>query len=162
MGMHMLRKKEVNKINVFNYVQSHHHDVVQGVIQFLETFNCDCNDLLETLVGIEEERTDGNVKKAERMGTGKISREERAEIRKKKLREIENKMKSERKDLPPLHLATGVCPKCDSVMYGEPQRFCTKIVKGPVFYAECSVCPYYYEMWRNNKTGNSKIVEGSE
>lgn len=152
----MLREKEVNKVNVFNYLQGHHYHVVQGVLQFLKTFNCGCEDLTEVLDGLENERLESMAKKAERMGTGKSTVAEMREVRRKKLKEVERI----KRDLPDLHIVMGICPKCDSAMLGEPQKSCTKMVEGPVFYAECGACKYYYEMWKHHKTGKIRKEEG--
>lgn len=139
-----MKEREINNINVYNYLKTHSPQVLYGVVQFLEAFECGCDDLLETLNAIEEDRLERKKRQAEeRRETGKALWESKGgNLHRKQVREI-----------PPLNVIMEICPKCGKAMKGEPERSCEKMEKGPVFYAECEACPYYYEMWRNFKTG---------
>lgn len=46
----------------------------------------------------------------------------------------------------------GKCPKCTSMMFGEPVKKCEEKKSGRVFYKECGACTYYVEIFkRKNK-----------
>lgn len=49
---------------------------------------------------------------------------------------------------PPLSQVVDFCPKCNSPVYGEPQRSCKKRTNEPVFYKECGSCSWWAEIWR--------------
>jgi hypothetical protein len=45
----------------------------------------------------------------------------------------------------------GFCPKCNSQLRGEPLPECETKKSGRYFYAECSACTYYYEIFKKRK-----------
>jgi hypothetical protein len=42
----------------------------------------------------------------------------------------------------------GICPLCGEAVTGEVQPSCEQSNTGRLFYKECSVCPYYSELFK--------------
>ena len=64
------------------------------------------------------------------------------------------------RELPPLDIVVGLCPKCGGRLYGEPMRGCKKGEGDRVFYKECAECPYYSEVIK--RRNNYLEIEGGE
>lgn len=77
----------------------------------------------------------------------------------------DHKQKPERivPELRGLIMVVDVCPKCGGIMKGEPMRSCERVKTGRNWYAECSSCNYYYEIFYKkirNKERYTKIEGG--
>lgn len=54
-------------------------------------------------------------------------------------------------DPPRLRVVVGFCPKCGSTMVGDAMPQCEAKDTGRHFYSECTVCPYYTEIFKGRK-----------
>jgi hypothetical protein len=137
----------INGIDFKRYCETHTDDTLDSVLQFLEVF-------------IKEHKLTSAVR-----GILKARVEHRAEAIKKQKSatresEKEEAVKVERREQPPLVIPINVCPKCGSMMMGEPSPGCESKSSGRVFYTECSACKYYYEIFQNKRTKKYKKIEG--
>lgn len=63
-------------------------------------------------------------------------------------------------DDPQLPFVLGLCPECGELMRGLAIPACESRVSARVFYKECTVCPYYSEIFWDEEKQESKEIEG--
>lgn len=135
----------INGIDIEKFSASFEWEVMESVIQYLEVYGC-CIELLVGLKFLKQQRLDRTMKEAER------DRRRRAVKPRGKL--------TATPVLPALVTPTDFCPRCEAVMMGEQLPSCERADTGRAFYAECSACPYYYEMFLDKDTEDYKKIEG--
>lgn len=203
-----IREFEINGKSVWQFCQSHSEAEWYAVRNFLDYFDCGCEDLMHMLeqmkVALDEERRifaeeeykrliRGEPKVKFRQGkkvglnyrdtgidwTGATPEQlaEHAKSHDHTEEELEwakrisaNKRKNHKQKPEPrvpelrgLIMVVDVCPNCGSVMKGEPMRSCERLKTGRNWYAECSSCDYYYEIFYKkirNKERYKKIEGG--
>lgn len=139
---------EVHMLNTKRYFESFDYSVTEGVRQVLEHFGC-CSEILSHLDTIAKERLEE-------------AREEAERLDRRFRREVSSRPGRPRavapKDPAALELVVGLCPKCGKQLMGLSMPSCERKDTGRTFYAECSSCPYYYEVFRKGK--KYEIIEG--
>jgi len=149
---------EINEANVLRYIRSFDKRVIPYVIQILEVFKC-CDDLREILDKSDKARREQLRIAAEEAGVMNFKARGGLRPGRKEKKKEEEPVKKVR-SLPQLTIVIDVCKHCGSKVMGEPIPNCEKQRSGRVFYAECSACKYYYEMFKNNRTGKVTKIEG--
>jgi hypothetical protein len=112
--------------------------VPPSVLQFLQHFKC-CDDLQTALEKWQEDNLEEKRVAAE------------AHLHAKKdYEDYVRGGKAEEKNYTVTRPQTiiGFCPKCNSKLMGEPVPGCESKKSGRHFYAECSACNYYYEIFK--------------
>jgi hypothetical protein len=145
----------LNKVDVDRFAASHNERVVSAVIQFLEIFHC-CHNLRKALVQRREDRLE-EARVAAEEASRKLHRvgyrhEERVGTYREHIDSIPDEP-----DLP--RDVVGVCPRCGHALRGEALGSCEARATGRVFYAMCSKCIYYSEVFQIGKN-KYKEVEG--
>jgi len=157
----------VNGKNLKEYVSGHGFDSAKIVRQYLRWFDC-CPALREALDELYEEHLEAQRILAERRRfspEGEAERvkrlhEEAKGVKAKHKTGVSEKKKSKVTYAEPRVPETVIdfCPRCGSVVRGEPVPGCEKEASGRAFYAECSACTYYYEIFEKGK--RHRKVEG--
>lgn len=114
-------------INVFAYMRSFSPKQIGAVRQFLRTFKC-CDELLLEIEKVIEDRVKASIELSAKA----------AVTRKAAIRKVH--------EPKPLKVIPGeICPKCDSPMAGTWLDHCEVERSRRVYYRECTVCTFYCE-----------------
>ena len=168
------------KQRIFQYCQSFDPTHLYTVIQFFEWFEC-CEDLIPLVQGYinSQIKQIARIKRRareqfEKAGMPLMSDEEReiylnapcldeetADHRVMQPGQEEGQILHERMQEPQtFNVVVGFCPKCNSTMVGSPMPPCESDETGRHFYSECTVCPYYTEVFKGRKGRYIEIKGG--
>ena len=145
---------DISKEQFENYLAGHDNDSVVSARQILKFFGC-CPELHDKLLERENDRIEESRVMAERFAYGE-TREYVDPGRKSQPERKERE--SEPRKLPAAVI--GFCPQCNSALHGEPIPSCERSKTGRTFYAECSACTYYYEIFQHKRTKKYRREEG--
>jgi hypothetical protein len=136
----------INGIDLDLYVQTHSHEVISGVRQFLEVFKC-CEELKDALVIMRQNTINQHDHLAQRVPSTRILKGQAKKRKKPCGKKGTDLQKDEMQELRPVTVV-GKCPRCGSDLLGTPVATCETEKSGRVFYKECSACKYYAEVFK--------------
>lgn len=170
----------MKKQKIKEYCESFDPTHLYTVIQFFEWFEC-CEDLIDEIQAFLNTKVKeiAHIKRRarhqfERAGLPLVSDAERetylkapcideadaADVGLMPGRE-EGEILHERLQEPQtLTVVVGFCPKCSSTMVGGPMPTCESDETGRTFYAECTACTYYTEIFKGRKGRYIEIKGG--
>lgn len=161
----MSRKEKIKE-----YCESFNPEHLYSVIQFFEWFEC-CEDLMAPIQDFLSTKIKeiAAIKRRgrqafERAGMPLVTDEEKEAItRAPCIDDVPERERHRWVEIPEPHkseIVVGFCPKCSSTMVGDVMPQCEAKDTGRHFYSECTVCPYYTEIFKGRKGRYIEIKGG--
>jgi len=137
-----------NGVNLELYTAGMNRECLPQIYQFLQLFEWDekAEKALEYLI---RKYPAGEVVRSRKISSVQRAREARGA-----------KEQFEFADYPQLPFVLGACPECGKLMRGVALSGCETEETGRHFYKECTVCPYYSEVFWDEEKKEAKEIKG--
>lgn len=171
---------DIEKKKFINYLSGFNPTHLYTVLQILTRYQC-CEEIIEPIQQYLQDQINEIAKikrrarqQFERAGMPLVTDEERevyrrapcldeetADHRVMEPGQLEHEIIHERIQEPQtLNVVVGFCPKCNSPMVGNPIPPCESDESGRHFYAECTTCSFYKEIFKGRKERYTEKTNG--
>lgn len=129
-------------IDIFDYCESHDINILEGVLQFLEVFDC-CEEL-KIAVTAYLKHNKRYIQQQDRITAYRIE-QEKEYLKQERMTDEDGAYPGE----PPEPPVIGFCPDCGGLLGGLFISPCETKKTGRYFYRECSECSHFVEMLKH-------------